>query len=617
MVNWAPWIILFSPLASTLLITLVTRRSAHLSRWIAFAGTAASFSCSVILALHLPAPLESLRIESTLTWLAIQGFTIEFGFLINSISLLMLLVVSGVSALIFYYSFEYMKHDSGMSRYFAYLSFFAFSMLGIVLSNNLIQLFIFWELVGVSSYLLIGFWYERSAAADAGKKAFVTNRLGDFGFLIGILLLWTLSEQNGVRTLNLLKLEEVLPALGRPKHLLTVASLLVFCGVLGKSAQFPLHVWLPDAMEGPTPVSALIHAATMVAAGVYLLARTFFLFHLSPFALDFVAYVGGFTAIFAASQALVQTDIKRVLAYSTLSQLGYMVMAAGLGGSGAAMFHLSTHAFFKALLFLAAGSVIHMTHEQDLRRLGGLAQKMPVTALSFIVGSLALAGIYPLSGFFSKEEILSLAFTQNQALFWIAAATSLLTSVYITRCTWLAFFTKPCPLAKAKDPSQWMLIPLGVLSLLSLAAGWLPLEQFVHHHLDTSIVRNRLVPVIGMGAGMLGILIGIWIYGLRPFIADSVRTRFPSAARLLSEKYYIDRFYDFILARIQKPFAEFLDAFEANIVVKTAVNGAAGMSAFLGDRLRRFQSGNIQDYVATFFGGVVVFLYFLITQGGF
>src|SRR5437667_2581890 len=330
---------------------------------------------------------------------------IEFGLRLDPLSRLMMLIVTGVASSIHIYSWGYLRGDSGFSRYFACLSLFTFSMLGIVLANNFLQLFIFWELVGVSSYLLIAFWYDRPAAADAGKKAFITTRLGDFGFLLGILTVWATFG-----SLNFGFIQEKLAlnpqALGAAA---TVVGLLIFCGAMGKSAQFPLHVWLPDAMEGPTPVSALIHAATMVAAGVYMLCRVFFLLNIpGSHALDLIAWVGAFTALLAALIAVQQNDIKRILAYSTLSQLGYMIMGVGLHGQTPAMFHLTTHAFFKALLFLAAGSVIvALHHEQDIWNMGALRKKLPVTFWTFVAGAGALAGVWPLSGFFSKESILA------------------------------------------------------------------------------------------------------------------------------------------------------------------------------------------------------------------
>ncbi len=347
--------------------------------------------------------------ETSVAWLSIGDFHVDFGLHLDSLSLMMMLIVTGVGGAIHIYSAGYMHDDPGYSRYFACMSLFTFSMLGIVLANNFVQLFIFWELVGVSSYLLIGFWFEKPSAADAAKKAFLTNRLGDFGFLLGILIVWAT-----LGSLNFTSLKDQLAtnpaALG---GIATIAALLIFCGAVGKSAQFPLHVWLPDAMEGPTPVSALIHAATMVAAGVYMLCRVFFL--LDPAALQVIAWIGGFTSLLAALIAIQQDDIKRILAYSTLSQLGYMVMSVGLSSPTSAMFHLTTHAFFKALLFLGAGSVIiALHHEQDIWKMGALRKKMPVTFWTFLFGTLALCGVPPFSGFYSKDSIIGQALGTTQ-----------------------------------------------------------------------------------------------------------------------------------------------------------------------------------------------------------
>ena len=381
--------------------------------------------------------------ELTTNWLSIGNLNVDFGLKLDALSLMMMLIVTGVGGAIHIYSFGYMREDRGFSRFFACMSLFTFSMLGIVLANNFIQLFIFWELVGVSSYLLIGFWFEKPSAADAAKKAFITNRLGDFGFLLGILVVWAMLGSLNLR--HCIKNAELsLPiAAAASEPLPSIAGLLIFCGAMGKSAQFPLHVWLPDAMEGPTPVSALIHAATMVAAGVYMLCRIIFL--LDPTALQVIAYIGGFTALLAALIAIQQNDIKRILAYSTLSQLGYMVMAVGLSGPTPAMFHLTTHAFFKALLFLGAGSVIiALHHEQDIWKMGGLRKKMPVTFWTFLIGTLALCGVPPFSGFYSKDSILAQALEQkNYPLFVLGVAVAGLTTFYMFRLFYVAFVGKP------------------------------------------------------------------------------------------------------------------------------------------------------------------------------
>src|SRR5215469_10048855 len=385
--NFLPWIILFLPLGAAAVITLFTQRDQKVSAALSVSAVVIGFILSVIFVAVVGwQPATS---EVAAKWLSVGSFDVDFGLHFDALSLAMLLVVTGVASLIHIYSMGYMHGDPGYSRFFASLSLFTFSMLGIVLANNFLQMFIFWELVGVCSYLLVGFWYEKASAADAAKKAFLTNRLGDFGFILGILMVWGL-----LGSLDFSTLENLMAADSNGlREMATVAGLLIFCGAVGKSAQFPLHVWLPDAMEGPTPVSALIHAATMVAAGVYMLCRIIFL--LNPPALTLISWIGGFTALMSALIAVQQNDIKRILAYSTLSQLGYMVMAVGLNGPSAAMFHLTTHAFFKALLFLGAGSVIlAVHHEQDIWKMGGLRQKMPVTFWTFIAGTLALAAIW-------------------------------------------------------------------------------------------------------------------------------------------------------------------------------------------------------------------------------
>ncbi len=610
-----PWLILFLPLASAVLITFFTLNRPKLSAALAFAGIFASFLISCSFAYEFFSQGGHGFLEISVPWIRLPGLVLEFGILINAVSLIMLLIVTGVGSAVFYYSIEYMEDDPGFARYFAYLSLFAFSMLGIVLSNNLLQLFIFWELVGLSSYLLIGFWYEKDSAADAGKKAFLTNRVGDFGFLIGILLVWILSGRSGERTLNFLKLEHILgqAVLGN-ESLIFLAAVSIFCGVLGKSAQFPLHVWLPDAMEGPTPVSALIHAATMVAAGVYLLARTFFLFSLSQDALSVIAYVGGFTAIFSATIALVQTDLKRVLAYSTLSQLGYMVIAIGLGSVGVGMYHLTTHAFFKALLFLAAGSVLHATHEQDMKNMGGLSKSMPVTTWLFVIGSLALAGIYPMSGFFSKDEILMLAFERNTLLFWVSLFTAFLTSFYIARAVVMTFFGKPHSRKKIHEPAQWMLLPMILLAVLSITAGFFGIESVLHHPNDIHVHHNKVIPVLAFLISVSGLFSATYVYLRKPGTAQKIKKKLKNTYGLLTQKYYIDSIYDWILESVQKPFSHFLNRFEQETIVEGFVNGTARNFTRLGGWARKLQTGKIQNYLTVFLGGVVIIIYLFLIQ---
>src|SRR5437868_11894745 len=403
-----PWLALLLPLGSAGVISLFTRRWKNISSAISVAAVLGSFVCSCAI-------FGKVDISAgEFTWIDIRGvFTVPLAFVLDDLSRLMLLVVSGVGALIHIYSLGYMRDDEGKSRYFAALSLFMFAMLGIVLANNFVMLFIFWELVGFTSYVLIGHWFYHDAAADAGNKAFITTRIGDFGFMIGILMVWMATG-----SIVFSEIAPRIPSLASHPAFVTIAALLIFCGAVGKSAQFPLHVWLPDAMEGPTPTSALIHAATMVAAGVYMLVRVAFVIQASQTALLVVAWIGAITAAMAALIATQQNDIKRVLAYSTLSQLGYMIMAVGLASNDAAMFHLFTHAFFKALLFLGAGSIIVMLHhEQNIWKMGGLAGRLGITFLTFMIGTLALIGFPSFSGFFSKDAILALAYERNMPIF--------------------------------------------------------------------------------------------------------------------------------------------------------------------------------------------------------
>ncbi|HZK67742.1 MAG TPA: NADH-quinone oxidoreductase subunit L, partial [Chloroflexota bacterium] len=436
------WLIPVFPFASFVAIAFVTRRWGRLSGFVAVAGILAAF---LLAARLFGEVLGGAHIEHQFDWLPLAGggaddSVLRLGFLVDPLTAVMLVVVTFVSALVIFYSQGYMHGDPGYSRYFAFISLFCMSMLGLVLANSLLTLYIFWELVGLCSYLLIGFWYQKPAAAAAAKKAFLVTRLGDFGLLAGILMLWSRAG-----TLEFTRLEAMIAAGQFDAGFLSLVGVLLFCGAVGKSAQFPLHVWLPDAMEGPTPVSALIHAATMVAAGVYLVARTFPIFEAGHGALTVVMGIGAFTAIFAASMALVNNDIKRVMAYSTVSQLGYMFLALGVGARGAAVFHLMNHAFFKALLFLAAGSVIHALGSQDLRFMGGLRGRMKITSTTMLIAALSLSG-FPLltSGFWSKDEILAAAYAKGEYLvFGVALLTAFLTAFYMFRAWFLAFWGEP------------------------------------------------------------------------------------------------------------------------------------------------------------------------------
>ncbi len=609
-----PVLILFSPFIAFILIVLIPEKNRNIAGWLACFGIFISFWLSAKLFWSITQNPSFESIQAGISWISLPQLQLECGIIIDRLSALMLLIVTGIGSGVFYYSLEYMSHDEGFKRYFAGLSLFAFSMIGIVISNNLLQLFIFWELVGLSSYLLIGHWYQKPEAADAGKKAFLTNRVGDFGFLIGILLFWNFSGPFGARTLNLSSLNLALPNFVQVslanQTIATVALLLVFTGVMGKSAQFPLHVWLPDAMEGPTPVSALIHAATMVAAGVYLLARLFPLFILSPFALKLIAYLGGFTAFFAATQALVQIDIKRILAYSTLSQLGYMVMAIGLGNPAAGMYHLSTHAFFKALLFLGAGSIIHATEEQNIFQMGGLLKKLPVTSICFLIGTYALIGFWPASGFFSKDAILVLAFKQNKILFAASAFTVFLTALYMGRLLSVAFFGTSKSRKKIHESGAQMLLPLVILSVLSLIGGFLGIEHFLEglNHLHEAETNQRII-LIATSLGVLGVLISFLFYQFKEKERKLFTVFFSPIFMLLEHKYFIDDAYDLFLRGVQQPFAKFLSWFEKKIIVEGAVNQTAAATATAGEYSRKIQTGKVQTYLTVFLAGVIVLIY--------
>jgi NADH-quinone oxidoreductase subunit L len=482
------------------------------------------------------------------------------------------------------------------------------------------MMFIFWELVGVSSYLLIGFWYERASAADAAKKAFITNRLGDFGFLLGIIIVWAM-----LGSLNFTSVQETLAA--NPNAfgaLATAAGLLIFCGAVGKSAQFPLHVWLPDAMEGPTPVSALIHAATMVAAGVYMLCRVFFLFNFP--ALEVIAWIGGITSLLAAVIAVQQNDIKRILAYSTLSQLGYMVMAVGLQGPTAAMFHLTTHAFFKALLFLGAGSVIHaLHHEQDIWKMGALKKKMPVTFWTFLIGTLALAGVPPFSGFYSKDEILAAAYHHNGALFVVATIVAALTAFYMFRLFFVAFLgsSKSEASDHAHESPKVMTLPLQFLAVLSVIGGLIGIETFIGHYFNPEVhaltfderifapfSHAPMAALFGIFAAVVGFSLAWSLYAKAT--RDPLPQMLGAFSTLMRNKFYLDEIYSGLIAITHEAISRLADAIDRWIIAGFLVRGAHGTTELFGRGLRLVQTGNLQTYAFLFVAGVAVVLYFVL-----
>jgi len=611
-----PWLTLFLPIFSAAVITLFTLKHRNVSALISIGAIVIGFISTVTFI----AANGWVTGEPAVNWLSIGGLNIDFGLKLDRLSEMMMFVVTGVGGAIHIYSYGYMDADRSKARFFAFMSLFTFSMLGIVLANNFIEMFIFWELVGVSSYLLIGFWFEKPSAADAAKKAFFTNRLGDFGFLLGILVVWA-----ALGSLNFTQLQSALVA--NPMALgtiATVAGLLVFCGAMGKSAQFPLHVWLPDAMEGPTPVSALIHAATMVAAGVYMLCRILFL--LNADALQFIAYIGGFTSLLAALIAVQQNDIKRIIAYSTLSQLGYMVMAVGLNGPTPAMFHLTTHAFFKALLFLSAGSVIiGMHHEQDIWQMGNLRTKMPVTFWTFLVGALALSGVPPFSGFYSKDSILAQALEQkNYALFSVAVFVAALTAFYTFRLFFVVFFgqEKSKAASHAHESPLVMTLPLLALALFAAIGGFIGItnsygSQFIAGHETLSVAQQITEPLknigpmlCGLAAAAVGIFVAFSLY--KNVTSDPLPAKLGPLATWMKNKFYFDELYEATFIRAHDFIATVMDVIDRWFVEGFCIGLVRGGTDFTGRALRLVQTGNLQTYAFLFVLGVAVVLYLVL-----
>jgi len=591
-----PWLILLAPLVSAAVITLFTLRLKTLSSSISIVAVLVSFACScLIFAQQTTAAAE-------FTWISISGvFQVPFGLTLDPLSRTMAVLVSGVGAVIHIYSLGYMRDDEGKSRYFAALSLFMFAMLGIVLANNFVMLFMFWELVGFTSYVLIGHWFYRDSAADAANKAFITTRIGDFGFMIGILMVWIATG-----SVVFAEIAPRMSTLASHSTFVTVVALLVFCGAVGKSAQFPLHVWLPDAMEGPTPISALIHAATMVAAGVYMLVRVAFVIQSSQTALLVVAWIGTITAVMAALIATQQNDIKRILAYSTLSQLGYMVMAVGLASNDAAMFHLFTHAFFKALLFLAAGSVIVMLHhEQDIWKMGGLSRRLPITFVTFAVGALALIGCPPFSGFFSKDAILALAYERDTPIFAVALFTAFLTAFYVIRMLVIVFFGTPhSDIAReSRESPPVMTVPLIVLALLAALGGF---AFFARNFLTLPVEKEVaiLVPTLAIVALIAGSGLAIALYCNRAVE--------PVDIKLLRHKFYFDEFYGWLIYWTQELLARVSAFFDRWIIDAGAVGGSSRGTWGIGALLRLVQVGNLQAYLFLFGLGVVAIIYFAV-----
>ena len=550
-------------------------------------------------------------------WLSIDLVMITVGLEVNPLNALMLVIVTLVSFLVHMYSIGYMANDERYATFFSYLGLFTFAMTSLVLSPNLLQLYVFWELVGVCSFLLVGFYFYKPEAKAAAKKAFIVTRIGDIGLLVAIFLLFW---QTGSFELDVIF--EAAQAGDIAPSMVTLIAILIFVGAIGKSGQFPLHTWLPDAMEGPTPVSALIHAATMVAAGVYLVAVMYPLFASSETAMTTVAITGGFTAIFAATIALVQKDIKRILAYSTISQLGYMMLALGAAGYTAGIFHLTTHAFFKALLFLAAGSVIHAVHEQNIHKMGGLRKKLPITAVLFLIGCLSISGFPLFAGFFSKDEILVATYADGRyILFAIALVTAFLTAFYMFRLYFLVFSGTGS--SEAKESSRVMLIPMIVLSALAIVAGYIQTTwfgSFLGDWLGTSpypiLANHHSGPSwIPISASLLAIAgIGLaWIMYVRKGVAPDGGSE---VHKLLTHKYYIDEIYEATFVKGTRVIGYFCLYFD-RFIIEGGAQGITGIVKHLGKVGARIQSGQVQTYGTVAFSGLVVVLLLIAVFGGY
>lgn len=631
------------------------RLSKTLVAWVACLALFAAFLSSVAVFyefLQLPATARVFE-RDIYTWIASGELSVNIGFRLDPLSVIMCLVVTGVGFLIHVYSVGYMHDDPGFKRFFLYLNLFVFMMLLLVTGNSLLLMFVGWEGVGLCSYLLIGFWYEKDSAADAGKKAFIVNRVGDFGFLTGVFFLFISLGANGIWTMNIGEVSRNAHLLSVP--VVTVITLLLFVGAVGKSAQIPLYVWLPDAMEGPTPVSSLIHAATMVTAGVYMIARLNILFSMAPDTLYVVAVIGVLTAFFAASIGFAQYDIKKVLAYSTISQLGFMFVAMGVGAYAAGIFHLMTHAFFKGLLFLGAGSVMHaMSGELDLRNMGGLRKKTPITYWTFFIACLAIAGIPGFSGFFSKDEILWKAFSSPRGDLWIwllGALTAGMTAFYMFRLLFSTFHGECRASEEVKhhihESPRVMTIPLMILAVLSLVGGYVGVPHLLG---GDNAIEQFLAPVFGPAApsktalecdfiasawassggggheaslelalmvtsvliALIGIALAYLYYVKNPSLPDRFTSRFAGLFRWVHNKYFVDELYDFVFVRGTLKAGAFLLKVADGWIIEGAVNGTAALVKRMGARMRKMETGYVQEYAFGIILGAIIVVGYLI-----
>ena len=629
--------ILLLPFFSFVIISFILRpffnHRPQISGYVTIASIGASLLLSIWALLEVSGAEGHVLPMPDHEWLAIGDTVIRIGVTVDALAAVMLIVVTSVSLLVQLYSQGYMRGDKGYARYFAFMSLFTGSMLGLVLADNLLFLYLFWEGVGLCSYLLIGFWFHKPEAARAATKAFLITRIGDFGFLVAILLLYAKTGTFDIGELQHLALAGVLGG-----SVLTWAAIGIFSGAVGKSAQFPLHTWLPDAMEGPTPVSALIHAATMVAAGVYLVARLFPVFASSATAITTVAIIGGFTAIFAATMGLVMNDIKRVLAYSTISQLGYMMLGLGAVGMAVAsgalpveaglalgvavgIFHLFNHAFFKSLLFLGAGSVNHATGSFDIREMGGLRKAMPWTYFTFLIASLSIAGIWPLAGFWSKEGILAQAWESTPILFYLAMITVFMTAFYMFRVVFLTFGGQYRGQAQGghglHESPLVMLVPMVLLAILAVVSGWLPISGFLggESHSFFGALSSPLAWASLVLAG-LGILLAYAIYSKKWLSAESLRRAFAPLYTLFSRKYWLDELYErfFVIRLLVNGLFAALHWFDDHII-DGVVNGIAGGTVAAGRVIRRAETGQLQAYGLAIFIGILVIVACLFIFG--
>ncbi|MCX6608539.1 MAG: NADH-quinone oxidoreductase subunit L [Acidobacteria bacterium] len=612
------WLIPIFPLLGAVLNGLTGRRSSQgIQSAIAVGSVLLSFLW-VLKVLSGAMPLETEIRESYFTWISSGTFQLSVDLVIDRLSAVMLLVVTGIGTLIHIYATSYMSHEGGYYRFFTYLNLFMFFMLVLVMSGNFLLLFVGWEGVGLCSYLLIGFYFLKQSATDAGKKAFIVNRIGDFGVMVAMLLL--------INTFGSLDFQTIAAkAKDMPVELaigtLTTICLLLLLGAAGKSAQIPLYTWLPDAMEGPTPVSALIHAATMVTAGVYLCCRASALFEHAPIAKDTIAYIGLATAFFAATVGLVQNDIKKVYAYSTISQLGFMFLAVGSGAYAAAVFHLVTHAFFKALLFLGSGSVIHaLDGEQDMRQMGGLRGKLPITFFTLLMGALAIAGFPFFSGWYSKEAILASVYAHSPWMFWVAVLTAMMTAFYVFRTIFLTFFGEYKGHAHPHESPAIMWGPLAALAVLSVVGGFVfNVPHFLENVLPAHAHGHDMsLEIIGSIAGLVGIGFSYFFYIVSPGLGDAFASSFSGLYNLVYNKYFVDEAYDAAIVHpIERTSRHFLwRVFDQGVIDEGMVHGAASGAMGLGSLFRLLQGGIVRNYAAWIvLGAVSIFSAFALLGG--